>query len=681
MKRIYIEIAAGIKDVQQKAKTLSKTVSNLTHQIKKDFSEAVKAGESFKLKCSEIDNLLKNLLSTALLWKGAHFFEDTINEAERMENSLRGLAAVARYAGEDIGKSLDAATQLAEDGLLDVQAAAQALQNLLQRGFSLEKSIKLIERLKDAAAFNRQSHLSLAEAVVTATEGLKNENSVLVDNAGVTKNVSIMWKEYAQQIGKSVSELTLAEKRQAEFNGIMKETEAQMGNAKLAAQGLTGVKARLRVEVIKLKTAIGETLIPAFVTLAKWANWTMNNVIKPMIGGLEIVFARMAMWAMKAEVKVSMWAMKLRTIWDWIKSGFKGGFSEIKRQFDLLNKETERQFAIFDKTFEEQAKKIIEKWENKIKIPKLGPDTGKRRTEPTIPAGDTAQQKKTLSTGLKLYQEHVQKLYQTRLWLRDRLDQLTLSEFDYRRKKLLEEYEERAKVIGWTEELYKALQLDLKKIDEEEAKKLKKTEEAAQSLWESFKDGMRETLKEWKDTFNMMKDLGMEVIYALKDAVSETLYKAITGRFKDLKKVFLDFVDTVLKAITDMVAKILVIRTLSGLGLSIAGTAHQGGLVLHSGGYVVPKFHWGGLASDEVPAILQKGEYVISRRGVEILDKINQGKVRMAAAEQHVTINISAVDAESFISLVRKNPGAILEPVLAALKKNSSLRSEMLEVL
>lgn len=55
----------------------------------------------------------------------------------------------------------------------------------------------MMNRFKDSAAFGRQSSLSLGEAVKSATEGIKNENSILVDNAGVTKNVSMMWEEYA----------------------------------------------------------------------------------------------------------------------------------------------------------------------------------------------------------------------------------------------------------------------------------------------------------------------------------------------------------------------------------------------------------------------------------------------------------------------------------------------------
>ena len=53
--------------------------------------------------------------------------------------------------------------------------------------------------------------------------------------------------------------------------------------------------------------------------------------------------------------------------------------------------------------------------------------------------------------------------------------------------------------------------------------------------------------------------------------------------------------------------------------------SHSGGLIMHAGGYV-PRFHVGGLSSDEVPAILQKVEYVVSRKGIAALDKINSGQ-------------------------------------------------------
>ena len=58
------------------------------------------------------------------------------------------------------------------------------------RGYSSDQIKKTMNALKNSATFARQSTYSLGDAVQTETEGLKNDNSVVVDNAGVTKNVA-----------------------------------------------------------------------------------------------------------------------------------------------------------------------------------------------------------------------------------------------------------------------------------------------------------------------------------------------------------------------------------------------------------------------------------------------------------------------------------------------------------
>ena len=67
---------------------------------------------------------------------------------------------------------------------------AMAIKNLTSYGYSLEQTNDRILRLKDSAAYNRQSHYELGEAVRVTTEGIKNENSVLSDAAVVTKNIA-----------------------------------------------------------------------------------------------------------------------------------------------------------------------------------------------------------------------------------------------------------------------------------------------------------------------------------------------------------------------------------------------------------------------------------------------------------------------------------------------------------
>lgn len=189
-----------------------------------------------------------------------------IKSAVGAYNELRagmvGLRSIVKYSGEDWGQAQAAMDEYIKDGLVPMSQATTALKNLLLRGYGLEKSIELLGRFKDAAAYGRQGALSMGQAITSASEGLKNENSILVDNAGVTKNVSVMWKEYAASIGTTVGKLTQAEKLQAEYNGILAETAPMLGNAAELTGELSGKMAQAEAKVLELKQAIGEAFAP-----------------------------------------------------------------------------------------------------------------------------------------------------------------------------------------------------------------------------------------------------------------------------------------------------------------------------------------------------------------------------------------------------------------------------------
>lgn len=190
-----------------------------------------------------------------------------IEAANEYNNAMVGLNSLAEGTGQDFGDLQAAAEDLASDGLMTVADAAASLKNLLARGFSADEAVDMLERLKDAAAFGRQSSLSLGEAVRSASEGIKNENSILVDNAGVTKNVAVMWEEYAATIGKSAANLTQAEKRQAEYNGIMQETAYQVGDAARYAEAFAGKQAALEAATLRVNQALGASVQGALTPL------------------------------------------------------------------------------------------------------------------------------------------------------------------------------------------------------------------------------------------------------------------------------------------------------------------------------------------------------------------------------------------------------------------------------
>jgi hypothetical protein len=289
--------------------------------------------------------------------------KQSVDAATKYQNALNGLASVARYAGANVGEAMSESLELTKDGLLSTTEAATALKNLLSRGFSTNEAVEMINRFKDAAAFGRQSSLEFGQAVVSATEGIKNENSVLVDNAGVTKNVSMMWKEYAAQINKSVADLSQAEKRQAEFNGVLAETEGQLGNAALAANGVDGANARLNKTFTDMSVTIGQSLTPAYVgltnTITSGFQAATEYGIKPFLFAFE-----------NLGISFGAHIGKMKAFFDVISSPSKWMTGELTRQFKML-----------EDTAEEMRVDAAGRISGQTVSPVMGADSGKRRTD------------------------------------------------------------------------------------------------------------------------------------------------------------------------------------------------------------------------------------------------------------------------------------------------------------
>lgn len=212
----------------------------------------------------KIRGLFFNFKAWATLAAGAFTANKFMKEADKLKAAMMGLVSIALFKGIEALEATAAASEIAADGLMSIGEASLSLKNLLARGFSLPEAILLLKRFKDAAVFGRQGSLELGQAVVSATEGLKNENSILVDNAGVTKNVSVMWKEYAAAQGLVVAKMTTAQKRLAELNGVIEETAGMVGNAALFTKTWAGQVAALSTQAKISMAEIGTAMQGVF---------------------------------------------------------------------------------------------------------------------------------------------------------------------------------------------------------------------------------------------------------------------------------------------------------------------------------------------------------------------------------------------------------------------------------
>ena len=208
------------------------------------------------------------------------FVKDGVSATSELSNAWTGLNSILEGQGKSFSKAKGFIEEYISDGLVSATEATTAYKNLSLRGYNTEQIEQVMTALKDSATFGRQASYGLGEAVATASEGLKNENSIVVDNAGVTKNVAKMWEEYAKSIGKTTNNLTQAEKIQAEVNGILEETRFQTGDSAIYLNTYSGQLARLGASFTALKQSVGNAVIPVLQAILPYVNAVIQGLTK-----------------------------------------------------------------------------------------------------------------------------------------------------------------------------------------------------------------------------------------------------------------------------------------------------------------------------------------------------------------------------------------------------------------
>jgi hypothetical protein len=226
--------------------------------VKGELDKTAKAALALDKTISAVGGTFGNLKSLFVTGFAIAGIGKAVQISKELQNALIGLTSVARNTGNDVTFVTEAAKDLAKDGLIPLQDVSNSLKNLLAKGFEGEEAIKIFKGLREAAAFNRQGQLELGEAIRGATEGLKNDLSVKVDNAGITKNLSNINKEYATQIGKTVGALTEAEKRQAFLTVGLKEAAVFQGDYNKLLGTFSGATSKASTSFTFLLAELGD---------------------------------------------------------------------------------------------------------------------------------------------------------------------------------------------------------------------------------------------------------------------------------------------------------------------------------------------------------------------------------------------------------------------------------------
>jgi hypothetical protein len=233
-----------------------------------------------------------------------------------------------------------------------------------------------------------------------------------------------------------------------------------------------------------------------------------------------------------------------------------------------------------------------------------------------------------------------------------------------------------------------------KTLQEKETIELKYLQRAIQNkrelggdMWEGFTEGMRKFAQD-NGPFGMMQNAARQTAQAMQSSFQSLFFDFMQGKMRSLSDLFA----SAFRFVQQMVAQILAqMATTALIGNSFGGAAGLGGMglagafgggggtslfttmdtgwwdntkeffgfssayAMNRGGMVpVQRFAFGGPVysnNDSVPALLTPGEFVVNRRGVEALHRLNQGDLPTSGAAQRpvvVNMTVQTPDASSF---------------------------------
>lgn len=268
--QLALEKAFYKKDVENTTKATESAFAKSFDNVEK------KSNKTF----SGIGSVIKTAFTVVATGAVASFAKSVVNAASETQSAWTGLNSIVSGTGKSFSEAQGFLEEYISDGLIPLTDAITAYKNLAARGYSTEQIEGTLTALKDAAAFGRQASYSYGEAIKSATEGLKNENSILVDNAGVTKNVAKMWDDYAKSIGTTANNLTQQQKIQAEVNGIIEETKFQVGDAAAYADTFSGRIAKINTAFYNFKVAVGKFVAPIAQLFLPYIELALNALTR-----------------------------------------------------------------------------------------------------------------------------------------------------------------------------------------------------------------------------------------------------------------------------------------------------------------------------------------------------------------------------------------------------------------
>lgn len=218
---------------------------------------------------------------------------DFINTAARTDVLNIAMQSVAKSSGYMLAAVQADKKAVMELGIAE-QEATQILNRFMQAQLDTADAAKLARVAQDAAVIAGNNSSQAAEQM---TEAIAKQRPELLSAFGMTRNMNEIYKDYAETVGKTTTQLTEAEKKQAMLNYILAEGEKIAGTYE-ASMGVVGKQiSSLPRYWDALKNAIARPLVlPALSIIVDG----ITNALKNAISWAEANILTLQRWGQSA---------------------------------------------------------------------------------------------------------------------------------------------------------------------------------------------------------------------------------------------------------------------------------------------------------------------------------------------------------------------------------------------
>lgn len=205
----------------------------------------------------------------AIFNKVAGFFGDSIKAASDLEESVNKVSVVFGAAGKDVRSFAKSAAKnlgLSEQAALE---AASAFGNMfrttgLARGASAKMSRTMVRLATDMASFNNEDPSDMLDRL---RSGLAGEAEPLRRFGVLLSEARVKAFAYKNGIAEVGATLTEAQKVQARYGLILKDTALQQGDFANTSQSLANQQRILTAQFEDLKAVVGSKVVPVLTEL------------------------------------------------------------------------------------------------------------------------------------------------------------------------------------------------------------------------------------------------------------------------------------------------------------------------------------------------------------------------------------------------------------------------------